>query len=108
MVPIKQSQKARLRPRRPLYAPKPYILSRPLQIPQIHQQLLDPQRRALADGRELRGLEVGEAECGEVAILSGEGGEAVDDDGELLDEEGECGAEEDEVGVAGEAVSMGG
>jgi hypothetical protein len=105
MVPIKQSQKARLRPRRPLHAPKSNILPRPLQIPQVHQQLLDPQRRALADGRELRGLEVREAERGEVTILSGEGGETVDDDGELLDEEGECGAEEDEVCVAGEVVS---
>ena len=44
---------------------------------------LEPERGALADRGELRGLEVRETERGEVAVLLGKRREAVDHDGEL-------------------------
>ena len=55
---------------------------------------LKPKCRTLADRRELRGLEVGEAEGRQVAVLGRKCGEAIDHDGELLKEEGECLANE--------------
>lgn len=100
MVTLKQLQKARLRPRRPLDASEPNVRIRPLDIPQIPEQLLDPEGRSLADGDELGRLEVRPPECGEGAVLLGPGGESVDDDGELGEEELKAPAEEDEVGVA--------
>ena len=67
---------------------------------------LEPERGALADGGELRGLEVREAERGEVAVLLGKRREAVDHDGELLEEEREGLADEDEVCVAEVCMSL--
>src|SRR5690606_40634085 len=39
----------------------------PIYLFDVEQQVLDPQRSALADGRGLRGLEVRVAQCGQVA-----------------------------------------
>ncbi len=61
---------------------------------------LQPERGTLADSRELSGLEVSESQRGQVAVLFGEGGKAVDDDREFLEEKGKGFAEEDQVCVA--------
>jgi len=61
---------------------------------------LQPQSCTLANCRQLCRLKVREAQRGKVAILSREGGEAVDDDREFLKDEGECRADEDEIRVA--------
>jgi hypothetical protein len=62
---------------------------------------LKPERRALTHCRELRGLEVREAERRQAFVLFCKGGEASNDDRELFDEQGEGFADEDEVRVAG-------
>ena len=67
---------------------------------------LQPQRRPLPDRRELRRLEVREAERGQVAVLARKRRKAVDHDGELPEEEREGLADEDQVGVAGPRVSI--
>ena len=100
MVPIEESEEARLRPGRTLYTAETQVVPRSLEIAQIPQQLLNPECGALTDGRQLCRLEVRESQCWEVAVFLGEGGEAGDDDGEFGQEEGEALAEEDEVGVA--------
>lgn len=101
MIAIEQRQKAPLRARRPLDAPEPEIVPSTLQVPQVPQELLDPQRCTLADGRQLRRLEVREAEGRQGAVLGRKCGEARDDRCELGEEEVEAFAQEDEVGVAG-------
>ena len=61
---------------------------------------LYPKCTSLPNRRQLRGLKVREPESGQVAILTREGGETVDDDYKLGEDEGEGFAEEDEVGIA--------
>ncbi len=100
VVPVKQCQKASLRSGRPFDAPKAEIVPRALEVAQVPQELLDPQCRALADGGELSGLEVGETKGRERTVFLCEGGETRDDGRELGEEEVEALAEEEEVGVA--------
>ena len=45
---------------------------------------LEPECRTLAGRRELRGLEVGESECRQVATLDSKCGEAIDHDSEMF------------------------
>jgi len=100
MVAIEQGQERALRSGRTLHTSESQVRPRSLQVTQVPQQLLDPERGSLANSRQLGGLEVGEAEGGQVAVLLGEGGQAGDDDGELGEEDVETLSEEDEVGVA--------
>jgi hypothetical protein len=67
VVAVEQVQEARLRPGRPLHPAERSVAIRRLDLLQVEQQVLDPERRALADGRELRRLEVRVAERGQVA-----------------------------------------
>ena len=60
---------------------------------------LEPECGALPNRRQLRGLEVGETEGGQVAILVREVSEAVDDDRKLLQKKRQGFADEDQVGV---------
>ena len=77
-----------------------HVLPTPCKTQPEDRTHLEPQRRALADGRELRGLEVSEPERGQVAVLVREVREAVDDDRELAEEERQGFADEDQVRVA--------
>ena len=61
---------------------------------------LEPEGSTFADRRKLCGLEVREAERGQVAVLGRKCGEAIDHDSELLKEEGECLANENQVRIA--------
>jgi len=61
---------------------------------------LQPKRCALADCGQLRRLKVRKTQCGQVAILARERGEAVDHDREFLEDESESGMDEDEIRVA--------
>ncbi len=60
MIPVKQRQKARLRPRRSFDPSETEIRSGSLDIPQIPEKLLDPYCRPLAHSCELCRLEMGE------------------------------------------------
>ena len=60
---------------------------------------MEPECGALPNGRQLRGLEVGETEGGQVAVLVRKVSEAVDDDRKLLQKKRQGFADEDQVGV---------
>lgn len=102
MVAIKEREEARLRAGRALDAAEADVVARAPDVAQVPEQLLEPERRALADGRQLRGLEVREAEGGQVCVLCGKGGEPGDHNRELVQDQGKRLAEEDQIRVAGE------
>ena len=74
MVAFEEGQEARLSSSRALDTAESDIVSRALDIAQVHEELVDPERGAFADGRQLGGLEVREAEGGEGAVFDCEGG----------------------------------
>jgi hypothetical protein len=61
---------------------------------------LQPKSCALADCGQLRRLKVCKAQCGQIAVLTRESGEAADDYCEFFEDESESGTDEDEVRVA--------
>lgn len=77
------------------------VITRPLQVAQIHQQVLNPQRCTLANRHELCGLSVGETQAGQVFVFLGESGQLVNHNGELGNEDVETITKEDKVGVIG-------
>lgn len=83
------------------------VIAGPLQVPQIHEQVLDPQARPLANRDELSRLSVRESETRQILVLPRECGQFIDDDGQLGDQDIETVAEEDEIGVV-RAVARGG
>lgn len=83
------------------------VIAGPLQVPQIHEQILDPQARPLANRDELGRLSVREAETRQVLVLLRECRQLIDNDGQLGDQDVETVAEEDEIGVV-RAVARGG
>jgi hypothetical protein len=80
MVSVKQSQEASLSARSAFHTTEAKIVTGPLEIAQVPKELLDPERRALPDGSELRGLKVREPEGCEVPILRGERRKSRDED----------------------------
>ena len=69
VVAVEERQERRLRAGRPLHAAEFQRRDAVLDLFQVDRQVLRPQRRALADGRELRGLEVRVAERRQVLPL---------------------------------------
>ena len=65
-----------------LHAPEAEIVPGTGKVPEVPKELLDPERRPLPHRRQLRRLEVGEAEGGEGGVLGSEGGEARDEGGQ--------------------------
>lgn len=100
MITVKQSQERSLRTSRSLDTSETQIIPRPLQVPQIPEEFLNPQGRALTDGCQLSGLKVGESKRWERSVGLGEAGETRDNGGELGKEKIEAFTKEDEVGVA--------
>lgn len=107
VVAVKQGEERGLRSGRALDATEAEVVLCPPEVAQIPQELLEPERRALADRRQLGRLEVGEAERRQRAVLLGKGSEARDDGRELVEQEREAVAQEDEVGVAAERSATG-
>ena len=75
VISVEQRQETRLRSRSSLDTPESKITSGPLQVSQIPQKLLNPQRCPLSNSRQLGRLEVGEAEGGKILVLFGKVGE---------------------------------
>ena len=69
VVPLKQLEERRLGAGGALGAEQLRLRQAVAHLLEIHQKFLDPQRRALADGGRLRGLEVGEREGGEILVF---------------------------------------
>ena len=72
VVAVEQLEEARLRAGRALHAAERQRRDAVLEVREVEHQVLHPQRRALADGRRLRGLEVRVAERRLVAPLARE------------------------------------
>ena len=63
-VAVEERDEGRLRARRPLAAEEPQLLGAAHDLAMVEREVLQPQARALADRRRLRGLEVRVAEAG--------------------------------------------
>ena len=80
---------------------------RALEVLEVHEQVLNPHARALANGRQLRRLVVGEAEGRQGLVRLGEPLEAVDDTRELGQEDVQAVAHDDDVRVVADVAGRG-
>ncbi len=78
MVALEQVQETRLGAGCPLGPSGLQARQAVLELPEVQHQVVRPQTRPLADRRQLRRLQVGEAEAGQVAIPPGELGQPID------------------------------
>ena len=77
------------------------VITGTLEVAQIHQEILDPETSTLANGNQLGGLTVSEAQAREVLVLLSELGQLVDNNSQLGDEDVEAVAEQDQIGIVG-------
>lgn len=75
------------------------VITGPLQVPQIHEQVLDPETGSLSDSDKLSGLAVSETKARQVLILLSERGQLVDDNSKLGNEDIETVTEEDQIRI---------
>src|SRR5207249_12088643 len=99
---LEQLQKARLRAARALHAAELERLEPVEQLFRVEQKLLHPQRDALSDGRELRGLEVGVGQARQVAVAACQLGERHHDGRDPSEQQLQPLAHQDQVGVVGD------
>ena len=98
-VAVEERHERRLRAGRPLAAQKAQLVRAADELAVVEGEVLEPQARALADRRGLRGLEMREAEAGKVAISAREPREAAHDAHRARREKAQRRAQEEEVGV---------
>ena len=99
MVAVEQLHEARLRAGRTLGAEHTQVCDAELDLVQIHQQLVDPEGRALADGGQLCRLEMREAEGRLILVCVSKCAQLADDGNQLLADEQQALLELDDVGV---------
>jgi len=100
-VALKERDEAGLRAGRAAAAKKADGSGRVVQLLEVEQQVLQPQGRALAHGRELRWLEMGVAETGHGGVAVGKIAEIAHDGQQLSAQIAQRVAVEDEIGVVG-------
>ncbi len=105
VIAVKQRQEACLCPSRTLDATESKIVPDPPYVPEVPQQLLNPECCAFANGGQLCRLEVRETESRKRAVFSREYRKARDQDTKGTDEVRQARAQEDEVGIAGANLS---
>jgi hypothetical protein len=99
VVTVEDLQERRLSTGGTLDTTEAQVITGTLEVAQIHQQILDPETSTLANGHELGGLTVSEAQTRKVLVLLSELGQLVDDNGQLGDEDVETVTEQDQIGV---------
>ena len=99
VVSVEQLHEGGLRAGGALHAAEGDVLDLVFQILEVHDQILVPQRRSLANGHELSRLVVGEAESGQITVLVGEVAESVDDTHQLIQNQVRGLANLDQVGI---------
>ena len=104
VVAVEEGQKAGLGAGGALHPAEAQVGALALQVAQIHDQVLDPQAGALADGGQLRRLEVGKAEGWLVFPVFGKAGHAVDDAGEFGQEDVQAVAEHQQFAIIGDVA----
>ncbi|OPZ68321.1 MAG: hypothetical protein BWY81_00891 [Firmicutes bacterium ADurb.Bin467] len=100
-VAVEQLQKALLRAGRAAISEQFQRLPREVDAFEVHQKVLHPERRALADRRQLRGLQVRVAERRERAVFPRERAQPSQHLGELFADERERVVQHQNVGVVG-------
>ena len=98
-VAVEQLHEGRLRAGRALAAQHAQVLDTVFDLAQVHEQLVHPQGRALADRGQLRGLEVGEAERRLRLVRVRKLRELVQHGRELFAHEQQALADLDDIGV---------
>jgi len=99
MVAAKQAKEAGLRAGRALAAQQAERAQDMVQVIQVQHQVLDPERGAFADGHRLSRLEMGVAQCRQVARARCEGSQAADDGQDAAAQELQAFGHQDQVGV---------
>ena len=99
VIAVEQLEEARLRAGRALRAEQLRLADLILDVLEIHQEFLNPERRALADGRRLGGLEVRESERRQVLVLRRELRKHADDVDELLPDDFHRLGHDDDIGI---------
>ena len=99
LVALEQLHEAGLRARRAAAAEEPDVLQRKVDLVQIGEEILHPQRRALADGHQLRRLIVRVSERRQRFVRLGEVRQIGDDLEQLTAQIAQTVAIEDQVGV---------
>jgi hypothetical protein len=99
VVAAEQLEEARLRPGRPFHAPELERLETVQQLRGVEQQVLHPQRHALADRGELRRLEVGVRETGQGAVAPRGFAEGHEHRGDTAEQDLQRFAHQQQVGV---------
>ena len=107
VVAVEKLQEARLRAGRALVAQGLEAGDAMLDFGQVHREIVGPETRPFADGRRLGGLEMGEAEAGQIAVLGGEGGQRVDHGRHPAGDHLQALAEQQQVGVVGHVAACG-
>ena len=99
MVALEQLQEGRLGAGGALAAQQLQVFDAVLHLVEIHQQLVHPQGGALANGGQLCGLEVGEAQGGQGLVSVGEFGQVVQHPHQLIPHQHETFPHDDDIGV---------
>ena len=107
LVALEELHEAGLRSGRSFDAAEPEFVYGELDVFKIELQVLEPKRGALADGRELRGLQVREAQSRHLAVLVREGGQGFHDVHQMVGNEFQGIPVDDEVGVVGDVAAGG-
>ena len=99
VIAVKQLQKACLRAGRSLGSEQLRLAELVLHVLQIHQKILDPERRALSHGSRLGGLEMRKREGGEIFIFHRKRGENADHGDQLAPDKTQGVRHDDDIGV---------
>ena len=78
-----------------------------LDFGQVHRQVVGPEARPLADRGRLGGLEMGEAQAGQIAVLGGEAGQRVDHGRRPPGDHLQPFTQQQQVGVVGHVAACG-
>ena len=107
LVAVKQGEEARARAGRALAAEELEIAELKLQLLKIHQQVLRPERGALADSRRLCGLKVRVGECRLRLVRLGEVRERLDDVHQQAADLRKRLAHENDIGIVADVAGRG-
>ena len=99
VVAVKELEEARLRAGRALRAEQLRLADLVLDVLEVHQELLDPERRALADGRRLCGLEVRESQRRQILVFLRELRKHADDVDKLFADDLHRLGHDDDIGI---------
>ena len=105
VISLEELQKAGLRSGRSFHAAKSQLVETVLNLLQVENQVVTPQRGPLADRRRLGRLQMGVRQACQIAVFRGEIGQGVDDGHQSIAERMQALAKENQVGVIGDVTT---